>query len=47
MNYVFAANLDWDPPEPGKPRRQYGTLVLSKYPIVDSRNTLAAAPPRE
>ncbi|WP_166679974.1 MULTISPECIES: endonuclease/exonuclease/phosphatase family protein [Kribbella] len=40
MNYVFAANLDWDPAEPGKPRRQYGTLVLSKYPIVDSRNTL-------
>jgi endonuclease/exonuclease/phosphatase family metal-dependent hydrolase len=40
MNHVFAANLDWDPPEPGKPRRQYGTLVLSKYPIVDSRNTL-------
>ena len=40
MNYVFAANLDWDPAEPGKPRRQYGTLVLSRYPIVDSRNTL-------
>ncbi|MFG1910733.1 endonuclease/exonuclease/phosphatase family protein [Kribbella sp. NPDC048928] len=40
MSYVFAANLDWDPAEPGKPRRQYGTLVLSKYPIVDSRNTL-------
>ncbi|MEV5963114.1 endonuclease/exonuclease/phosphatase family protein [Kribbella sp. NPDC051952] len=40
MNYVFAANLDWDPLEPGQPRRQYGTLVLSKYPIVDSRNTL-------
>src|SRR5690349_13928923 len=40
MNYVFAANLDWDPLEPGKPRRQYGTLVLSKYPIVDSRNSL-------
>jgi len=39
MNYVFAANLDWDPPEAGKPRRQYGTAVLSKYPIVDSRNT--------
>ncbi|MEU4193573.1 endonuclease/exonuclease/phosphatase family protein [Kribbella sp. NPDC026611] len=40
MNYVFAANLDWDPPAPGRPRRQYGTMVLSKYPIVDSRNTL-------
>jgi len=40
MNYVFAANLDWDPPEAGKPRRQYGTAVLSKYPIVDSHNTL-------
>jgi endonuclease/exonuclease/phosphatase family metal-dependent hydrolase len=40
MNYVFAANLDWDPAETGKPRRQYGTMVLSKYPIVDFRNTL-------
>jgi endonuclease/exonuclease/phosphatase family metal-dependent hydrolase len=40
LNHVFAANLDWDPPEPGKPRRQYGNLVMSKYPIVDCRNTL-------
>jgi len=40
MQYVFAANLDLDPLEPGQPRRQYGTLVLSKYPIVDSRHTL-------
>jgi endonuclease/exonuclease/phosphatase family metal-dependent hydrolase len=45
MHYVFAANLDWDPLEPGKPRRQYGTLVLSKYPIVDSRNTLLPLTP--
>ncbi|GAA0598673.1 metal-dependent hydrolase [Kribbella sandramycini] len=39
MTYVFAPNLDWDPLEPGKPRRQYGNLVLSKYPILESRNT--------
>jgi endonuclease/exonuclease/phosphatase family metal-dependent hydrolase len=45
MHSVFAANLDWDPLEPGKPRRQYGTLVLSKYPIVDSRNTLLPLTP--
>jgi endonuclease/exonuclease/phosphatase family metal-dependent hydrolase len=40
MHYTFAANLDWDPAEPGEPRRQYGTMVLSKYPILDSHNTL-------
>ena len=39
MNVTFAANLDWDPPAPDKPRRQYGTAVLSTHPIVDSRNT--------
>lgn len=38
MKLVFAPNLDRDPREPGQPRRQYGTAVLSKYPIVRSRN---------
>lgn len=39
MHVSFAANLDWDPPAPDKPRRQYGTAVLSRHPIVASRNT--------
>jgi endonuclease/exonuclease/phosphatase family metal-dependent hydrolase len=38
MHVVYGANLDRDPPAPGAPRRQYGTAVLSKYPIVRSRN---------
>lgn len=38
MYYVFGANLDQDPLTPGAPRRQYGTAVLSKYPILESQN---------
>lgn len=38
MQAAYGANLDLEPPEPGAPRRQYGTAVLSKYPIVASRN---------
>ncbi|WP_328328896.1 endonuclease/exonuclease/phosphatase family protein [Kribbella sp. NBC_00382] len=40
MQYRFAANLDWDPTNPGEPRRQYGTAILSRYPIKDFSNTL-------
>lgn len=40
MHVVFGANLDLEPPAPGQPRRQYGTAVLSRYPIVSWRNTL-------
>ncbi|AUZ36324.1 endonuclease/exonuclease/phosphatase [Arthrobacter sp. PGP41] len=40
MHYAYAANLDLDP-EPGRTdRRQYGTAVLSKYPILSSQNHL-------
>lgn len=40
MHYAYAANLDLDP-EPGHTdRRQYGTAVLSKYPILSSDNHL-------
>ncbi|HEU4668204.1 MAG TPA: endonuclease/exonuclease/phosphatase family protein [Arthrobacter sp.] len=40
MHYAYAANLDLDP-EPGRTdRRQYGTAVLSKFPILSSQNHL-------
>lgn len=39
MHYVYGANLDRDPAEPGQPRRQYGTAILSEYPILQSANT--------
>ncbi|MDF2714866.1 MAG: endonuclease/exonuclease/phosphatase [Paenibacillus sp.] len=38
MNAVYGANLDMEPPEPGAPRRQYGTAILSKYEIVGGKN---------
>jgi endonuclease/exonuclease/phosphatase family metal-dependent hydrolase len=37
-HYVFGANLDLDPAVEGQNRRQYGTAILSKYPIVQSQN---------
>ncbi|MEU4287108.1 endonuclease/exonuclease/phosphatase family protein [Kribbella sp. NPDC026596] len=40
MHYAYAANLDLPPVNPGEPRRQYGTAILSKYPIKDFANTL-------
>jgi endonuclease/exonuclease/phosphatase family metal-dependent hydrolase len=40
MHYAYAANLDLPPLNPGEPRRQYGTAVLSKYPIKGFENTL-------
>ena len=44
MNVVYGANLDLDPPAPDRPRRQYGTAILSSHPIVYSRNTLLPRP---
>lgn len=40
MHYAYAANLDLPPVNPGEPRRQYGTAILSKYPIKNFTNTL-------
>ncbi|WP_249414097.1 endonuclease/exonuclease/phosphatase family protein [Alteribacter keqinensis] len=40
MHYVYGANLDREPLEEGDPNRQYGTAVLSEYPIIDSQNHL-------
>ncbi len=39
MHVVYGANLDEDPPADGQPRRQYGTAILSRYPILDWSNT--------
>lgn len=43
MEVVYGANLDEDPAEPGQPRRQYGTALLSAYDIVRSKNTYLPA----
>jgi endonuclease/exonuclease/phosphatase family metal-dependent hydrolase len=40
MHYAYGANLDRPPAKPGMPRNQYGTAVLSKYPIMASHNHL-------
>lgn len=39
MHVVYGANLDVPPDEPGGPRRQYGTAILSRWPILDRENT--------
>jgi endonuclease/exonuclease/phosphatase family metal-dependent hydrolase len=44
MHVVYAPNLDQDPATPGGPRRQYGTAILSRHPILESRNTLLPRP---
>jgi endonuclease/exonuclease/phosphatase family metal-dependent hydrolase len=40
MHVVYGANLDLEPPSAGQPRRQYGTAILSRYPIVEWHNQL-------
>jgi endonuclease/exonuclease/phosphatase family metal-dependent hydrolase len=40
MHVVYGANLDLAPPAPGRPRRQYGTAILSRYPITAWQNSL-------
>lgn len=40
MHVVYGANLDRDPLNPGEPRRQYGTAILSDAPIHEWQNTL-------
>ncbi|MGS2618437.1 endonuclease/exonuclease/phosphatase family protein [Micromonospora sp. LZ34] len=39
MHVVYGANLDLDPLAPGQPRRQYGTAILSNFPILEWENT--------
>ncbi|MDM5224360.1 endonuclease/exonuclease/phosphatase family protein [Peribacillus sp. NJ11] len=38
MHYAYGANLDYEPLQEGEHRRQYGTAVLSKYPILSAEN---------
>ncbi|MGM9954481.1 MAG: endonuclease/exonuclease/phosphatase family protein [Peribacillus sp.] len=38
MQFAYAANLDLIPLNHGKHRRQYGTAILSKYPIIHAQN---------
>lgn len=40
MHVAYAANLDLPPATPGEPNRQYGTAILSRYPIREFHNTL-------
>jgi endonuclease/exonuclease/phosphatase family metal-dependent hydrolase len=39
MHLVYGANIDEEPPAPGRPRVQYGNAILSRYPITSSSNT--------
>lgn len=36
---AYGANIDLDPPAPGRPRIQYGNAALSRYPIARWENT--------
>jgi endonuclease/exonuclease/phosphatase family metal-dependent hydrolase len=36
---VYGANVDRDPPAPGRPRSQFGNAVLSRYPVTRWENT--------
>ncbi|MBK1786224.1 endonuclease/exonuclease/phosphatase family protein [Prauserella cavernicola] len=44
---AFGANIDRDPPAQGRPRVQYGTAVLSRYPITSAENTHLTSSPGE
>ncbi|PXY21711.1 metal-dependent hydrolase [Prauserella coralliicola] len=44
---VFGANIDRDPPAAGRPRIQYGTAILSRYPITDWQNTYLSRSPNQ
>ncbi|GHI00100.1 endonuclease/exonuclease/phosphatase family protein [Neobacillus kokaensis] len=45
MHFAYGANLDFDPLQEGGNRRQYGTAVLSKYPILSAENHLLTTIP--
>ncbi|MEV6551017.1 endonuclease/exonuclease/phosphatase family protein [Streptomyces sp. NPDC051597] len=39
MQVAYGANLSLDPPRAGAPRREYGTAILSRFPVVAAHNT--------
>ncbi|MEV0588093.1 endonuclease/exonuclease/phosphatase family protein [Nonomuraea sp. NPDC050310] len=48
MDLAYGANVDFDPPAPGRPRGRYGTAILSRLPLRDNGNTfLPGAPGNE
>ncbi|MGP9016859.1 endonuclease/exonuclease/phosphatase family protein [Streptomyces sp. BR1] len=44
MHLVYGANLNEDPARSGGSRRQYGTAILSRFPVLDAHNTLLPHP---
>ncbi|MFG2197135.1 endonuclease/exonuclease/phosphatase family protein [Streptomyces sp. NPDC048639] len=44
---AYGANIDLDPPAPGRPRVQYGTAILSLHPITRWVNTHLFCSPSE
>ncbi|SDK13833.1 endonuclease/exonuclease/phosphatase family protein [Sediminibacillus albus] len=46
-HYVFAANLNLGPADGQSQNRQYGTAILSEYPIIDSENVFLSSFGRE
>ena len=44
MHVAFGANLDLEPPEPGRPRRQYGNAVLAVPEVLGWRNVPLPGP---
>jgi endonuclease/exonuclease/phosphatase family metal-dependent hydrolase len=38
MQVVYGANVDLDPPAPGRPRRQYGNALLCAGTVLDQEN---------
>lgn len=49
MHVVFGAHVDLDPLAPGAARRQYGTAILTRFPVLSWSDTLlpAAGPAAE
>ncbi|MFF1478440.1 endonuclease/exonuclease/phosphatase family protein [Streptomyces sp. NPDC058301] len=44
MHVVYGANLSVGPRRSGAPRREYGTAILSRFPVVESHNTRLPRP---
>jgi endonuclease/exonuclease/phosphatase family metal-dependent hydrolase len=44
MHVAYGANLDFDPPAAGRPRRQFGNALLSRHPVLNWENLLLPRP---